>query len=66
MKSKKSKDYSSLIGKIAITNTDLHPYGTVIIDDEIYEVEAVEGFIEAGRGVRVTIVRGKKIFVRRV
>jgi membrane-bound serine protease (ClpP class) len=61
-----AKDLSALTGKIAITDTDLSPKGTVIIDDEIYEAEAEDGYVEAGRGVRVTRVRGKKIFIRRV
>jgi membrane-bound serine protease (ClpP class) len=59
-------DLKTLIGKIAITDTELQPLGTVIIDGEIYKAEAVEGFIEAGRGVRVVRVRGKRIFVKRV
>jgi membrane-bound ClpP family serine protease len=60
------KNLPSLIGKIAITDTDMAPKGTVIIEGEVYEAEAEEGHVEAGRGVRVTRVRGKKIFIRRV
>ena len=60
------KDYTALTGKIAITDTDLQPSGTVLIDNEIYEAETEGEFVEAGRGARVTRVRGKKIFVRRV
>jgi len=63
---KKDKDYTALTGKIAITDTNLSPSGTVLIDNEIYEVKTDGEFVEAGRGVRVTRVRGKKIFVRRV
>jgi len=62
----KPKDNQALIGKIAIANTDLKPSGTILIDDEIYEAEAEERYVESGRGVKVTRVRGKKIFVRRV
>ena len=62
----KEKDYSALIGKIAITDTELSPSGTVLIDNEIYEAKTDGEFVEAGRGVRVTRVRGRKIFVRRV
>ena len=62
----KEKDYSALKGKIAVTNTDLRPSGTVLIDNEIYEAKTEGEFIEAGRGVRVTRVHGRKIFVRRV
>jgi membrane-bound serine protease (ClpP class) len=60
------QDLKTLIGKIAITDSDLSPKGTAVIDDEVYEVEAEEGYVEAGRGVRVTRVKGKKIFIRRV
>jgi len=62
----KDKDYSDLTGKIALTDTDLQPSGTVLIDNKIYEAKTEGEFIEAGRGVRVTRVRGRKIFVRRV
>jgi len=62
----KDKDYSVLKGKIAVTDTELRPSGTVLIDNEIYEAKTDGEFIEAGRGVRVTRVKGSKIFVRRV
>jgi membrane-bound serine protease (ClpP class) len=55
-----------LIGKIGVTDSELRPSGTVIIDNEIYDAKTDGDFIEAGRGVRVTRVKGKKIFVRRV
>ena len=66
MKNDKDIDYSALIGKIAVTDTELSPSGTVLIDNEIYEAKTDGEFVEAGRGVRVTRVRGRKIFVRRV
>jgi membrane-bound serine protease (ClpP class) len=62
----KDKDNSALLGKIGITDTDLRPSGTVLIDDEIYDAKTSGEFIEAGRGVRVSRVKGKKIFVIRV
>ena len=62
----KDKDYSALTGKIGVTDTWLQPSGTVLIDNEIYNVKTDGEFVEAGRGVRVTRVRGKKIFVKRV
>jgi membrane-bound ClpP family serine protease len=55
-----------LIGKIAITDTEMQPKGTVLIDDKVYEAEILDGYIEAGRGVRVIRVRGKKLFVKKV
>jgi membrane-bound serine protease (ClpP class) len=60
------KDLTVLIGKIAITDTEMSPKGNVIIDNEVYEAEAEDGYVEAGRGVRVMRVRGKKLFIKRV
>jgi len=62
----KPKDNPALLGKIGVTDTELRPSGMVLIDNEIYEAKTDGDFIEAGRGVRVTRVRGKKVFVRRV
>jgi len=62
----KNKNSSGLIGKIAVTDSPLSPSGTILIDNEIYDAKTDDDFIEAGRGVRVTRVQGKKIFVRRV
>jgi membrane-bound ClpP family serine protease len=66
-----SQDFAHLIGKIAVTDTELSPKGTAMFavnsgEEEIHEVQAEEGYIEASRGVKVTRVRGRKIFVRRV
>ena len=63
---KKDKNLTLLIGKIAVTDTELNPSGTVLIDNEIYDAKTDGEFVEAGRGVRVTRVSGKKIFVKRV
>ena len=62
----KEKDHSALKGKIGVTDSDLSPSGTVLIDNEIYDVETDGEFVEAGRGVRVIRVRGSKILVKRV
>jgi len=59
-------DYTALIGKIGVTDSELRPSGTVLIEDEIYTVKSDGEDIDAGRGVKVTRVKGKKIFVRRV
>jgi len=60
------KDLSSLIGKIAVTDSDMSPNGTVLIDNEIYEAVTDGEQIDPGRGVKVTRVKGKKIVVKRV
>jgi len=62
----KDKDRAALTGKIGVTDSDLNPLGTVLIDDEIYAVETDGEFVEAGKGVRVIRVRGSKILVKRV
>jgi len=60
------ENLTALTGKIGITDTSLSPAGTVLIDEKIYDVKTDGEFIEAGRGVRVIRVRGKKIIVIRV
>ena len=62
----RDKDNSALLGKIGVTDTELRPSGTVLIDNEIYEAKTGGELIEAGRGVRVTRVKGKKVFMIRV
>jgi len=59
-------DLSSLIGKIAVTDSEMSPKGTVLIDDEVYEAVTDGEYIDPGRGVKVTKVKGKKIVVKRV
>jgi membrane-bound serine protease (ClpP class) len=59
----KNKDYSNLVGKIGVTDTELRPAGTVLIENEIYNAETNGEFVPAGRGVRVIRVRKKKITV---
>ena len=61
-----NNDFNMLTGKIGISESELNPKGTVLIEDEIFEVTAEDGFVETGRGVKVTRVQGRKIFVRRV
>jgi len=60
------KDLSSLIGRIAVTESEMSPKGTVLIDEEIYEAVTDGERIDPGKGVKVTRVKGKKIVVKRV
>ena len=62
----KNKALAALIGKIGVTDSDLNPEGTVLIDNEIYDVKTDGELVEEGRGVRVIRVRGAKIWVKRV
>jgi membrane-bound serine protease (ClpP class) len=59
-------DLSSLIGRIAVTESEMSPKGTVLIDEEIYEAVTDGEHIDTGKGVKVTRVKGKKIVVKRV
>jgi membrane-bound serine protease (ClpP class) len=56
----------SLMGKIGVAATPLHPVGRVEIDGEIYEAQAEGLFVESGRGVKVVKVRGNTVTVRLV
>jgi membrane-bound serine protease (ClpP class) len=60
------KDLSSMIGRIAVTNSEMSPKGTILIDDEVYDAQTEGEYLEPGRGVKVTRVKGKKIIVKRV
>jgi len=62
----KKTDYSKLIGKIGITESELNPAGIVQIDGEIYDVKTEGECVDEGRGVKVIRVQGKKITVIRV
>jgi len=62
----KDKSLAALIGKIGVTDSELSLAGTVLIDNEIYDVTTDDEFVEAGRGVRVIRVRGARIWVKRV
>ena len=62
----KSLDKKELIGKIGVTESELSPCGIVMIDDQIFEVRTEGETVDSGRGVKVTRVQGKKMFVRRV
>ncbi|MDR1025735.1 MAG: nodulation protein NfeD [Treponema sp.] len=56
----------SLVGKIGVAATPLHPVGRVEIDGEIYEAQAEGLFVESGRGIKVVKVRGNTVTVRLV
>jgi len=62
----KKGELKNLIGKIAVTESELNPGGIVSIDGEIYDVRTEGEHVDEGRGVKVVRVKGKKIFVRRV
>ncbi|MCL2094015.1 MAG: NfeD family protein [Treponema sp.] len=60
------EDLNALVGKIGTTDSILRLSGRATIEGNLYTVEADGEFIEAGRGIIVTRVRGNRIIVRRV
>ena len=60
------ENLASLIGKIGTSESVLRPSGRALIDGNIYTVEADNEYVDAGRGIVVTRVRGNRIIVRRV
>ena len=57
---------AALTGKIGVSDSVLRPSGRAVFDGKIYSVEADGEFIENGKGIIVTRVRGNRIIVRRV
>ncbi|MDR0313533.1 MAG: nodulation protein NfeD [Treponema sp.] len=60
------ENYAALTGKIGVTDTVLRPSGRAVFDGKVYAVEADGDYIDVGRGIIVTKVRGNRIIVRRV
>jgi membrane-bound ClpP family serine protease len=60
------ESFAALAGKIGVTDSILRPSGRAVIDNRVYTVEADGEYIEEGRGVIVTRVRGNRIIVKRV
>ena len=66
LSSEDEENFAALVGKIGTSDTILRPSGRALIDGKIYAVEADNEFVDAGRGIIVTRVRGNRIIVRRV
>jgi len=60
------ENLSALVGKIGVADSILRPAGKAVINDKVYSVEADNEFVDAGKGIIVTRVRGNRIIVRRV
>lgn len=61
-----TKDYSSLLGKIGVTTTFLRPIGLAEIDNNVYDVVAKTGVIDADTKVKVVLVEGQRIVVEQL
>jgi len=60
------ENFADLVGKIGTSESILRPSGRALIDGKIYTVEADNEFVDTGKGIVVTRVRGNRIIVRRV
>ena len=60
------ENLETLVGKIGTTDSILRPSGRAVINGNVYTVEADNEFVEEGKGIIVTRVRGNRIIVRRV
>jgi membrane-bound serine protease (ClpP class) len=60
------ENYASLVGKTGVADSVLRPSGKAVFDNKVYNVEADGEFVESGRGIVVTKVRGSRITVKRV
>jgi membrane-bound serine protease (ClpP class) len=60
------ENFAALVGKIGTTDSILRPSGRAVFDGNVYTVEADGEFVESGRGIVVTRVRGNRIIVKRV
>ena len=56
---------SEMVGREAIAATDLRPAGKILIDDEIYDARAVEGYIEKNEPVKVIDFITGQLYVRK-
>jgi len=60
------EDLAALVGKTGVSDSILRPSGKAMIDDRIYTVETEGEFLDPGKGIIVTRVRGNRIIVKKV
>lgn len=58
-----TKDFSAFLQKVGTTQTTLRPVGKAIVEGEVLDVIARDGFVEKGKQVQVIAVQGQKIEV---
>lgn len=51
------------IGQTAVTRTDMRPSGKIMLDGEVYDAVAAEGFIEAGQKVHIIRYENAQLYV---
>lgn len=61
-----SGDYSSMLGKTAVTLTPLRPAGTASVDGTRIDVVSLGDYIDKDVAVRIIRVEGSRLFVQKV
>lgn len=62
-KTEGTKDFSALIGATGIAQTTLRPVGKAVLDNQIVDVVARDGFIQQGATVTCVEVEGTRVVV---
>lgn len=62
-KTEGTKDFSSLVGTVGVTQTTLRPVGKAILDNRTVDVVARDGFIPQGVEVECIEVEGTRVVV---
>jgi len=58
--------YKNMIGKHGSSYTDLRPSGKILIDDELYDARAMEGYIEKNENVKIISYSSGQLNVRKI
>ena len=55
-----------IIGRVGTVLTELHPAGTVLLDDKPLDVVSEGTYVEKGATVKIIAVEGSRVVVRQV
>lgn len=62
-KTEGTRDFSDLVGKTGVVTSVLRPAGKAKFDDQVVDVVARDGYVEAGSNVTVLSVEGQRVVV---
>jgi membrane-bound serine protease (ClpP class) len=60
------KERVDILGMTGITKTPLRPSGMAFINDKLFDVLSIEGFVDSGVNIKVIETSGNRIIVKRV
>lgn len=61
-----SERYTDLVGQEGVALTMLRPSGVIRIDEKKYSVVTGGEYVEAGDSVKISLVEGSRIVVRKI